>query len=88
MLDNASCLGQPIASFPVTVFLNVTALVLNTGPEAAVSLAPVASNSRSPISNSRTVRENLRVLYGRDTTCGSRKAFWTGIFNGTSFPGI
>ncbi|KAF8534737.1 hypothetical protein BDD12DRAFT_859034 [Trichophaea hybrida] len=91
VLENATCSGQPITSFYQQTFPRVTSLILHTGPGQ-----PQAHRSSTRPPNQLIFNRSLasrmigqEVLGGsRDTSCRPNKDFWTGIFNGTSFPAL
>jgi hypothetical protein len=86
ILENATCSGQPIRSFGTETFPRVTSLILHTGPGEPQQ--PTQQANRALILNRRALGRGLHELLGgtRDHRCVPTQEFWTGIFNGTSFP--
>lgn len=89
---NGSCTAQPISSFEEHTFGNVTNLVLDVGVLAHRSGDSPSTSGPSVSSLSQVIpsrRFNLQDFGARGRgICRPNQMFWTGIFNGRSFPDL
>lgn len=89
---NGSCIHQPISSFENDTFSNVTNLILHVGvaPHNAGDRSSTSGPSSASLSQVIPVRrfglQNFENI-GRNI-CKPNSKFWTGIFNGRSFPDL
>jgi hypothetical protein len=87
ILENATCSGQPIRSFGTETFPRVTTLILHTGPGEPPLPAQRANQALMLNSRRNLLGQAFGALGGtRDHRCMPTQEFWTGLFNGTSFP--
>lgn len=89
---NGSCIAQPISSFANDVFNNVTNLILHVGVAAHGADTNTTTGGPSSASLSQVIPIRRFSLHnfenmGRNV-CRPNAKFWTGIFNGRSFPDL
>lgn len=85
-LENASCSGQPITSFFQESFPRITSLVLHTGPGPRAPAPSQFPGTRPVVMNNARQHMNAPTRSLNTGGCSPNEGFWTGIFNGTSFP--
>ncbi|KAI5805060.1 hypothetical protein EDC01DRAFT_355532 [Geopyxis carbonaria] len=84
-LINATCQGQPIGAFGTEVFPRITHLILNTAEDQTSTASNPSTQRAAVVNNSRTAYAHMGPVRKR---CGPNKEFWTGLFNGDSFPDL
>lgn len=89
---NGSCTSQPISSFENDTFSNVTNLILHVGvaPHNAGDSPTTSGPSSASLSQVIPIRRfGLQNFENRGRAiCRPNSKFWTGIFNGQSFPDL
>lgn len=90
-IKNGSCDAQPICSFEGATFSRVSRLILHVGIVAvgagSTSSGGPSASSRSQVIPARRFPMNDYRAVGRGV-CRPNKKFWSGIFNGQSFPDL
>ncbi|KAG0136809.1 hypothetical protein HOY82DRAFT_478431 [Tuber indicum] len=88
-ISNGSCDAQPLTSFELETFPRVSTLILEVGvpsiSSGSASVPPARPSFHQVIPSRRTALQS----WGRSGSgCNPNPKFWSGIFNGSSFPDL
>ncbi|RPA95844.1 hypothetical protein L873DRAFT_1696451 [Choiromyces venosus 120613-1] len=89
-IANGSCNAQPLTSFQQETFPRVSTLILEVGVPS-ISSGSVSGPPARPSSFNQVIPGRRAALetYGRyGSGCNPNAKFWSGIFNGASFPDL